>query len=116
MNYTDDDYSMGDILRFARESGSSTLTIDSLNAAGGPGGLLKAPISSLPSWYSKMFLRLVESSESDRNLIQTATLTPTYDLLRSQPSPIAGEPQSPYTCGVSIVDNRGKDYAARFDG
>jgi hypothetical protein len=116
MNYSADDYSMGHILRFARESGIETLTIDLLNGRGGPDGLLKEPIMELPSWYSKMFLRLVESAGSDRKLIQSATLTVTYDLHRNRPSPIPGEPQSPYICDVSIVDVRGKDYAARFDG
>jgi hypothetical protein len=116
MNYATDDYSMGHILRFARESGRDTLTIDLLNGTGGPDGLLKEPISELPSWYSKMFLRLVESAGSDRKLIKSATLTVTYDLRRNRPSPIPSEPQSAYTCDVSIVDIRGKDYAARFNG
>jgi hypothetical protein len=116
MNYTADDYSMGHLLRFARASGRSTLTIDLLNGNGSPDGLLKEPISELPSWYSKMFLRLVESAGSDRTLIRSATLTVKYDLLRSQPSPIPAEPQNPYTCDVSIVDYRGKDYVAHFDG
>jgi hypothetical protein len=116
MNYAVDDYSMGHILRFARESGIETLTIDLLNGRGGPDGLLKEPILELPSWYSKMFLRLVESSGSDRQLIQAATLTVTYDLRRSRPSPIPGEPQNAYTCDVSIVDFRGKGYASHFDG
>jgi hypothetical protein len=116
MNYATDDYSMGHILRFARESGIETLRIDLLNGRGGPDELLKEPISELPSWYSKMFLRLVESSGSARQLIQSATLTVTYDLRVSRPSPIAGEPQSAYTCDVSIKDYRGKEYASHFDG
>lgn len=87
-----------------------------LNGQGGPETLLRKPISGLPEWYSKMFLRLVHSAGSDRELIQSATLTLTYDLQRTRPSPIPGEPQSPYVCDVSIVDTRGRDYAARFDG
>jgi hypothetical protein len=51
-----------------------------------------------------MFLTLVKTAGSDRHLIQSATLTVTYDLLSSQPSPIPGEPQDAYTCDVSIVD------------
>jgi hypothetical protein len=116
MNYAADDYSMGHILRFARASGLNTLTMDLLSGRGNPDGLLKEPISGLPGWYSKMFLRLVESAGSDRKLVQSATLTLTYDLRRNRPSPIPGEPQSAYSCDVSIVDIRGKDYAAHFDG
>jgi len=116
MNYSADDYSMGHILRFARESGIDTLTIDLLNGRGTPEPLLKDPISDLPNWYSEMFLRLVESAGSDRKLIQAATLKFTYDLRRDRPSPIPGEPQSPYTCDVSILAINGKEYSAHFDG
>ncbi len=116
MNYAADDYSMGHILRFARESGADTLIIDLLGGQGCPAGLLKDPISGLPDWYSKMFHRLVESAGSDRSLIQSATLTLTYDLGRSRPSPIPSEPQNAYRCDVSIVDIRGKNYAAHFGG
>jgi hypothetical protein len=48
MNYATDDYSMGHILRFARESRRDTLTIDLLNGTGDPDGLLKEAISELP--------------------------------------------------------------------
>jgi hypothetical protein len=116
MNYAADDYSMGHVLRFARESGVDTLTIDLLTGQGSPDVLLRKPISNLPDWYSKMFLRLVQSAGSDRNLIQSATLRLTYDLQRSRPSPIPGEPQSAYTCDVSIIGIHGMHYLAHFDG
>jgi hypothetical protein len=93
MNYSADDYSMGHILRFAWESGINALTIDLLSGRGSPASLLRQPISDLPSWYSKMFLRLVQSSGSDRVLIQSATLTLVYDLQHSRPSPIENEPR-----------------------
>jgi hypothetical protein len=116
MNYAGDDYSMGHVLRFARESGIDTLKIDLLRGQGSPARLLVGPISALPEWYSKMFLRLVQSAGSDRELIQAATLKLSYDLQRNRPSPIPGESQSPYTCDVSILDTRGKDYGAHFSG
>ena len=116
MNYSDDDYSMGHILRFARDSGNNSLTIDLLTGMGSPKSLLREPISALPDWYSKMFLRLVHSSGSSAELVQSATLNVVYDLQRSKPSPIRDEPQSPFSCDVSIVDVRGKNYAAHFDG
>lgn len=116
MNFAGDDYSMGHILRFARESGANTLTINLLTGEGSPSSLLREPISALPDWYSKMFLRLVHSSGSSPELIHSATLRVVYDLQRMKPSPIRDEPQSSFTCDVSIVDARGKDYAAHFDG
>jgi len=115
-NYAGEDYSMGHILRFARESGVATLTIDLLGGKGHPDELLKDPITGLPDWYSKMFLRLVQSAGSDTALIRSATLKLSYDLNRIRPSSIPGEPQSPYTCDVSIIDPRGKGYAAHFEG
>ena len=95
MNYAGDDYSIGHILRFARESGIDTLTIDLLNEHGEPALLLQEPISRLPSWYSKMFLRLVESAGSNRELIRSAVLKVAYDLRRNQPSPIQVSPKAP---------------------
>jgi hypothetical protein len=116
MNFSGDDYSMGHILQFARDSGMNTLTIDLMTGHGSPASLLREPISGLPSWYSNMFLRMVQSSGSDRGLLQSATLTLIYDLQLTRPSPIKDEPQSPYTCDVSIIDIRGKNYTAHFDG
>ena len=74
MNYAKDDYSIGHILRFARKSGTDTLHMDLLSGQGSPASLLKEPISGLSEWYSKMFLRLVDSAGSDRSLIQSGTL------------------------------------------
>jgi len=116
MNYADDDYSLGHLLRFARQSGIDTLKIDLLSGQGGPEILLRTPVSALPERYSKMFLRLVQGAGSDRELIESATLTLMYDLQRTRPSPIPYEPQSPFVCDISIADTRGRNYAARFDG
>jgi hypothetical protein len=80
MNYSADDYSMGHILRFARETGVETLTIDLLTGQGRPASLLRDPICGLPEWYARMFQHLVQSSGSDRKLIQSATLTLIYNL------------------------------------
>ncbi len=115
-NYSLDDYSMGHILRFARETGVNTLTIDLLTGQGFPANLLREPLSGLPSWYSQMFFRLVQTSGSSQELVQSALLTLMYDLQLSRPTPYGTELQSPFTCDVSIVDIRGKNYTAHFDG
>ena len=114
MNYTDDDYSMGHILRFARESGLNTLTIDLMTGEGQPALLLRAPISKLPDWYTKMFWNLVTSSGSDSGLVQSAVLTLKYDLQRTKLGQ-NGIQRNPYSCDVSIVDIRGKTYRAHFE-
>ncbi len=115
MNYSVDDYSMGHILRFARETGLNTLTIDFVKGEGEPAVLLRDPISELPRWYSKMFWNLVERSGSDSSMVQTATLTLRYDLECTKPGPLETL-QSPYHCEVSIGDVRGKSYNAHLAG
>jgi hypothetical protein len=65
MNFSDGDYSLGHVLRFARRSGLNTLTIDLLSGHGNPAALLAEPLSALPEWYSNMFRRLVQSAGSD---------------------------------------------------
>lgn len=75
MNYARDDYSMGHILRFARATGLSELTIDFITGQGRPAELLRDPISGLPEWYTKMFWNMVERAGSDRSLVKGATLT-----------------------------------------
>jgi len=116
MNYAGDDYSMGHILRFARETGCSTLTIDFVSGRGQPACLLGEPISSLPEWYTEMFWRMVETSGSSRDLVRSANLTLAYDLRRSLPVVINRFRASPYVCDVSIIDVRGKQYRATFSG
>jgi len=115
MNYVSDDYTMGHILRLARETGLQTLTIDFATGEGKPTELLRDPISAVPHWYTKMFWNLVTSSGSDRTLVQSATLTLRYELERTRPHR-HGVAQSPYTCDVSIFDTRGKNYCAHFEG
>jgi hypothetical protein len=116
MNYAVDDYSLGHILRFARETGLDSLTIDFMTGEGQPADLLRDPISELPRRYTKMFWNLVARSGSDRSLVQSAKLTLKYDLRSDRPGPLPQATQSPYTCEVSILDIRGKGYAAYFSG
>jgi hypothetical protein len=113
MNYASDDYTMGHILRLARESGKDTLVIDFMTGVGAPFELLQEPISELPRRYSDWFWRLVKSCGSDRSLVQSANLTVKYDLLTTTQVP-NGFSMSPYVCDVSIVDTRGKGYSAHF--
>ena len=113
MNYAVDDYTMGHILRLARESGKDTLIIDFTTGVGRPSELRRHLISEVPRRYSDWFWRLVESSGSDRSLVKSANLTLKYDLERTRPAS-NGISLSPYDCDVSIVDTRGKSYSAHF--
>jgi hypothetical protein len=117
MNYAGDDYVMGHILRFARRTGSDTLTIDLVKGEGGPAELLSEPISDLPARYTKWFWYLVERHGSDRSYVRGATLTLRYDIAKQRT--LRRNPQfteSPYTCDVCVIDSRGKKYLAQFVG
>jgi len=117
MNYMNDDYVMGHILRFARETGQDTLTIDFVKGEAGPSELLGAPISEVPSRYVKVFWDLVERHGSDRSLVQDALLTLRFDTAVERPLRTAPESkESPFTCDVQITDTRGAKYQAHFEG
>ena len=116
MNYARDDYTMGHLLRFARETGKDTLIVDFVTGESKPIDLLRDPISDVPSWYTKRFWEMVASSGSDRALVLSATLTLKFDLARTWTGFTIIEPASPYVCDVSITDIRGKDYRAHFEG
>ena len=117
MNYTDDDYVMGHILRLARKTGVDTLTIDFVTGSAKPPELLVAPISNVPDRYVDFFWDIVQRSGSDRSLVESATLTLRYNIGTQRP--LYSAPQfveSPYVCDVHIRDTRGKDYVAHFGG
>ena len=85
MNYADDDYVMGHILRFARSPGRDTLTLDFARREAGPPELLAPPISEVPARYTEWFWDLVQRHGSDRSLVQSATLTLRYDIATKRP-------------------------------
>src|SRR5271170_4357179 len=68
MNYGDDDYVMGHILRFARQSGQDTLTIDLVKREAGPPELMAPPVGAAVDRYAEWFWKLVEQHGSDRLL------------------------------------------------
>ena len=117
MNYAGDDYVMGHLLTFARQSGHDTLSIDFVTGEAGPPELLRAPISEIPAQYTTMFWDLVQRHGSDRSLVHDATLTLHYDTSIEQPAKIAPElRESPFICDVRITDTRGKTYSTHLTG
>lgn len=115
MNYADDDYVMGHILRFARKTGADTLTIDFVKGEAGPPELLAEPLSQVPVRYTRFFWDMVDKQGSERSCVRAATLTLRYNLATNRPlhrNPAFVE--SPYDCDVRITDVRGKDYTAHF--
>jgi hypothetical protein len=115
MNYAGDDYVMGHILRFARQTGVDTLTIDFVSGEAGPQELLADPISAVPGRYTQFFWDLVKRQGSDRSCVKTAILTLKYNLnaerARRRNSRVM---ESPYVCDVLITDIHDKNYGAHF--
>ena len=98
LNHAGDDYVMGHVLRFARQTGHQTLRIDLVTRQGEPPELLSEPISELPSRYAHFFWHLVKTQGSDPSFVKAATLTLRYDIgtqrsVRSAPRFV----ESPYT-------------------
>lgn len=117
MNYSGDDYVMGHILRFARQTGHDTLTIDFVTREVRPPELVGPPISEIPAHYVKCFWESIGRQGSDPAYVRAARLTLQYDirserLLKSDPQFM----KSKYLCDVVIIDNRGKQYASHFAG
>jgi hypothetical protein len=77
MNYAEDDYVIGHLLRFARQTQRDTLTLDFVSEQAGPPELLQEPISEVPARYTKV---LVHRHGSDRSLVRDASLTLKFDL------------------------------------
>jgi hypothetical protein len=73
MNYADDDYVMGHILRFARNTGTDTLTIDFVKGEAGPPELLAEPLSEIPVRYTRFFWDMVDRHGSERSCVPKTT-------------------------------------------
>jgi hypothetical protein len=117
MNYAGDDYVVGHILRFARQTRLDLLKIDFVTGQAGPPELLQEPVSEVPSRYLELFWDLVQCHGSDRALIRDASLTLMFDLTVERPLRVATHlRESPFSCDVQIVDVRGVEYSAHFDG
>ena len=117
MNYAGDDYVMGHLLRVARQTRKDTFKLNLVDGSATPLELLTPEIADVPQWYGKMFWRLIESHGSDRTFVVSAMLVVRFDLSKERPSTRYPELiHSPFDCDLRIVDARGKEHSAHFDG
>lgn len=117
MNYADDDYVMGHLLTAARTTGVNRLDVDLLTGKAGPAELLTDPVVRAITWYCHYFPQLVERSGAEMSFVMAAKLALEYDtsILR----PVARFPQfseSPYSCRVEVVDDKGRIYKITLTG
>jgi len=117
MNYINDDYFMGHLLKQAHKTKCSKLTVDILKNIVEPSELLTDQIKSSIEHWNKWFPILVETSGSTMDFISSATMTIEFDLRQTRPYASNFDYlESPFTCEITIVDDRNKEYKHKHEG
>jgi hypothetical protein len=115
MNYINDDYLLGHLLRQSRKTKINKLSVDILNDNAEPKELLTSEIRTSLKHYCKWFPTLVNQSGSTMDYVTSATMTIEFDLERSRPYNDTLT-ENPFLCEIVIVDDRGKEYRHRHEG
>lgn len=117
MNYINDDYFLGHLLKQARLTRSSRLTVDLLRKTATPSDLLSNSVVTSIENYIKWFPELVIDSGSTMDFISSAGLTVEFDLEKTRPYSIHKDIfESPFICEMTIIDDRGKEYKHQHVG
>ncbi len=117
MNYINDDYFMGHLFKQARKTKCNKLTVDILNNIAEPTELLTDQIKKSIEYWNKWFPKLVESSGSTMDFVDSAIMTIEFDI--QQTRPYAGNKdylESPFVCEIVIIDDRKKEYKRKHEG
>ena len=117
MNYIDDDYFLGHLLKQVRATNLSRLEVDLLKGTAKPEQLLNKLIrDSIRHWNSR-FSMLIVNSGSSMDFVSSASMVIEFDLSKTRPysngSSIA---ESSFICEVRIIDDRGKEYQHKHKG
>lgn len=117
MNFINNDYFLGHLLKQARVTKLNRLQIDVLQNKALPEPLLTKEVSSSIEHWNKWFPTLVESSGSSMKFVKSATMTIAFDLNTIKPHSSYNDlTESPFSCEMSIIDDRGKEYKYRHEG
>lgn len=117
MNYSDGDYVMGHLVRAIWASGDPELRVDLISGQASPESLLVRPVADAVRHYSKRFPELVSRHRSSMNFVSQAQLVVRFDPAIKRPVRLHSTLlESPYTCTVSLTDDRGKVYTASLSG
>ncbi len=117
MNYINDDYLLGHLLKQARKTKCNKLTVDILKNLAEPTELLTDQIKSSIEHWNKWFLTLVESSGSTMDYVSSATMTIEFDLQQTRPNKSNSDYlESPFACEIIIIDDRNKEYKHKHEG
>ena len=117
MNYVNDDYLLGHLLKQARATNTNRLTVDILQNKAEPQALLTQPISASIEYWSRWFPTLIENSGSTMEYVKSATMVIEFDLLTTRPyHNDAKYTENPFRCEISIIDDRGREYKHTHTG
>jgi len=117
MNYINDDYFLGHLLKRARITNINRLEVDILKNSAEPTQLLTSPILDSIGYWNKWFPSLVVSSGSTMDYVSSAKMTIEFDLQRTRPYPNDNTiTENPFICIISIIDDRGKVYQHKHEG
>jgi hypothetical protein len=116
MNYCGDDYIMGHIVRAAWSTGASRLRVDLLGGGTHPSPLLLPEVRYSVARYVEWFPDMVRRSKSSMDFVSEAELLVSVDPTTRRPCGHSGLLESPFTCIVRIVDDRGKVYLHEIKG
>jgi hypothetical protein len=114
MNYQGDDYVMGHVVFAAWQTGATEFRLDLLTGATDSSLLLVPHVRDSVANYVKWLPEMVQQSNSDPHFVSQAELLVTVDPHTRRPHGHSGFFESPFTCTVRIVDDRGKEYSHRI--
>lgn len=111
MNHRGNDYVMGHIIRAAWETNATGFRVDLLTGATDSSPLLVPHVRDSIASQVRWLPDLVHRSNSDLQFIVQAELIVSVDPKVRRPHGDSGFYESPFTCTVRIVDDRGKVYS-----
>ena len=111
MNYRGDDYVMGHVVRAAWQTNATEFRVDLLTGATDASPLLVPHVRDSVASYVRWLPDTVQRSNSDLKFVSEAELIVSVDPGIRRWRGDSGFYESPFTCTVRIVDDRGKVYS-----
>ena len=117
MNWINDDYFLGHLLKQARATNLNRLEVDILAGTAKPRRLITNSIWDSIKHRCNWFPTLVVNSGASMDFVSSAIMIIEFDLLTARPSPIYSKLiEAPFTCEIRIIDERGKEYNSKHEG
>ncbi|HBZ66503.1 MAG TPA: hypothetical protein DEO70_06670 [Bacteroidales bacterium] len=117
MNYINDDYFLGHLLKQARITNINRLEVDILKNTAEPKELLTSPILDSIGYWNKWFPSLVQNSGSTMDYVSSAKMIIEFDLKKTRPYLSDNKYwENPFICEITIIDDRGKLYKHKHEG